>query len=374
VKTANVVVVAAIVSIIVLSSAMMYAVFPPTRSPQSKNSITIIDALGRTVKIDLPVKKVIITGKSAFPIVTVAYMFHEAENLIYDVDPSIANVELFRMIDPTIESKANSQVGTSSPNVEDIASEKPDVVILKTSMQSDLGDSLEALRIKVVYVDFENLDSYMRDLVTLGKIFGDEQRGEEIANYYREIYENTLSRTSASENKPEVLFLYYSAKGGTISFNVPGKRFLQTSMIEAAGGRSFSEEFVGEGWNQVSFEQIARWNPDIIFLVTYSNSPSPSMVKENLLNDPIWKNIAAVSSGRIYAIPDDCGNMSALGSWDTPGSRWILGLRWMATKIRPDLFRDGGLENNVKEFYSNVYGLSDENVNQLVNQISGDFL
>jgi iron complex transport system substrate-binding protein len=374
VKTVHVIIVAAMVSIIFVSSAMVYAVFSPPKSPQSKNSITIVDALGRTVRIDLPVKKVIITGKSAFPIVTVAYMFPEAENLLYDVDPSVAGVELFRMIDPNIESKANSQVGTSSPNVEDIASEKPDVVILKTSMQSGLGDSLEVLGIKVVYVDFENIDSYVRDLVTLGKIFGDESRGEEIANYYREMYENTLSITSASENKPEVLFLYYSAKGGTISFNVPGKGFLQTSMIEAAGGRTFSEEFVGEGWNQVSFEQIASWNPDIIFLVTYSNSPSPSMVKENLLKDPIWKNITAVANGRIYAIPDDCGNLSALGSWDTPGSRWIIGLRWMATKIHPDLVRDGSLENNAKEFYSSVYGLSDENINRLVNQISGDFL
>jgi iron complex transport system substrate-binding protein len=97
-------------------------------------------------------------------------------------------------------------------------------------------------------------------------------------------------------------------------------------------------------------------------------------VKDNLLTDPIWKNINAVSSGRIYAIPDDCGNASALGSWDTPGSRWILGLRWMATKIRPDLFSDAGLENTVEEFYSGVYGLSDEKVNQLINKISGDFL
>jgi iron complex transport system substrate-binding protein len=301
-------------------------------------------------------------------------MFPEAENIIYDVDPSLANVKLFKTIDPSIESKANSQIGTSSPNVEDIASEKPDVVILKTSMRSGFGDSLEALGIKVVYVDFENLDTYLRDLVTLGKIFGDEQKGEEIAKYYSEIYENTLSETSAGGERPGVLFLYYSTKGGAISFNSPGKGFLQTSMIEAAGGRSLSEGFVGAGWNQVSFEQIANWNPEIIFLVTYSNSPSPSMVKENLLNDQIWKNITAVASGRIYAVPDDCGNTSALGSWDTPGSRWIMGLKWMATKIRPDLFNGVDLVNNAKEFYSTMYGLSDENVEQLVNQISGDFL
>jgi iron complex transport system substrate-binding protein len=374
VRTVHVVIIAAIMSIIVISSAMVYAVFSPGKSPQSKNSITVIDALGRSVKIDLPVKKVIITGRSAFPIVTVAYMFPEAENLVYDVDPSMANVELFKMIDPNIESKTNSQLGTSSPNIEDVAREKPDVVILKTSMKSGFGDSLELLGIKVVYVDFENLDSYLRDLVTLGKILGDEQRGEDIANYYREMYENTLARTSAGENRPEVLFLYYSTKGGTISFSAPGKGFLQTSMIEAAGGHSLSEEFAGTGWNQVSFEQIASWNPDIIFLSTYSNSPSPFTLKENLLNDPIWKNITAVASGRIYAIPDDCGNMSALGSWDTPGSRWIIGLQWMATKIRPDLFQGIDLKNNVKEFYSSVYGLSDENVNQLVNLISGDFL
>jgi hypothetical protein len=45
----------------------------------------------------------------------------------------------------------------------------------------------------------------------------------------------------------------------------------------------------------------------------------------------------------------------------------------MATKIRPDLFQDVDFENNVKEFYFSMYGLSDENVNQLINQITGDF-
>jgi iron complex transport system substrate-binding protein len=374
VKTFHIIIIAAIVSIIVISSAMVHAVFSPGKSSQAKNSITVIDALGRSVKIDLPVKKVIITGKSAFPILTVAYMFPDAENLVYDVDPSLANVELFKMIDPNIGSKSNSQMGASSPNVEDVAREKPDVVIIKTSMKSGFGDSLESLGIKVVYADFENLDTYLRDLLTLGKIFGDESRGEEIANYYREMYDNTLSRTSAGGDRPEVLFLYYSTKGGTISFNAPGKGFLQTSMIGAAGGHSLSEEFAGEGWNQVSFEQIASWNPDIIFLVTYSNNPFPSMVKDNLLNDPLWKNITAATTGRIYAIPDDCGNLAALGSWDTPGSRWIIGLQWMATKIRPDLFQDVDLENNVRGFYSGMYGLSDENRNQIVNQITGDFV
>jgi len=362
-----------IILLLLVTLLSAYFLVRQRETPGTHASITVTDALGRTVQIALPISKVIITGKGSWPIVTVAYMFPSAKNLLYGLS-ELTDVPLLRMVDPDIESKIVPTMG-GIPNVEEIAAENPDVVILKTTMKSRLGDQLEELGINVVYVDLEDLDSYLRDVMVLGKIFGDEAKAEKIVEYYNETYHFVLSRTFtlANDEKPRVLLLYYSAKGGTVSFKVPGERWLQTFMIETAGSYSLSKESPGTGWNTVSFEQIAEWNPDIIFVVTYSGSPSAEDVKNMLLQDPQWQSMKAVISGKVYAVPHDCNNVGALGSWDTPGSRWILGLEWMATKIQPSLFQDVNMTEEAKSFYMEMYGLSERDAATVVEAVCGDF-
>jgi len=348
--------------LLILCLTAYYAWLSPN---QNEGTIMVTDALGRTVKIKTPINRVIITGKSAWPILTVAYMFPNAKNVLYGLSPSI-NVPLFQKIDPNITSK----IVSTELSVEEIANAKPDVVILKSTMKK-LGDQLEELGISVVYVDFENLESYLRDLKVLGKVFMNETRGEELAKFYNDTYNVIISKTKklADTEREKVLFLYYSTKNG---YQAPGNGWLQTFMIEAAGGYPLSKEISGTGWNTVNFEQIASWNPDIIFLVTYSNSPTSSNVKKQLLENATWSSISAIQNKTVYAVPDDCV-VGALGSWDCPGSRWILGLQWMAKKIHPELFSDLDIIEEAKRFYMELYGLSEEAANEIIGRITGDF-
>ncbi len=357
-------------TIAVLLIAAFAAAYLIWQNPLTKeDSITVTDALGRTIQIKTPITKVIVAGKNSWPIITVAYMFPNAKNLLYAISGNM-NVSLFRMIDPDMTSKI---VTTPAEDLgaEELAKMKPDVVILKSTMKK-LGDSLEALKIKVVYVDFETLETYIRDVKVLGKIFMDEMKAEEIVNYYNETYYSILSQIPAEGKREKVLFLYYNTRGGTISFQVPGQGWLQTFMIETAGGYPLSNELFGTGWNTVSFEQIANWNPDIIFLVTYSKSPVASEVKNWILNNAGWEDISAVKNGKVYAVPHDCENVGALGSWDCPGSRWIIGLQWMAKKINPSIFGNLDITNEAKIFYMKMYGLNEYEANIIVNEISGD--
>ncbi|MEM4201787.1 MAG: ABC transporter substrate-binding protein, partial [Candidatus Hadarchaeum sp.] len=317
-----------------------------------------------------------ITGKSAFPITSVAYMFNSAPKVLYGLDQRTTNVPLFRAVDPSIDAKtvsADLGAGSDAPNVEELAKLDPDLVIFKTAVKLQVAESLESLGISVIYVDLENIDSYLRDIRLLGKIFGEESRASNLASYYEEKYRYVLSKTATLKpsQRPRCLFLYYSTKGGTISFNAPGPNWLQTSMIETAGGYSLSKELVASGWNTVSFEQIAQWDPEIIFVVTYSEEPSPLEVKDNILNDLLWRNVTAIKEGKIYAVPDD-SHLIAIGSWDAPNSRWILGQLWMAKKIQPTLFADLDLTAEVKQFYMNMYGLNEKSAGEIIQQITGD--
>ncbi|MEM3550610.1 MAG: ABC transporter substrate-binding protein [Candidatus Bathyarchaeia archaeon] len=360
-----------IILIVLIGFLGIYLFSWQRENPTGKGRIEVTDALGRTVEIALPVKRVIITGQSAWPIITVAYMFSNAKSLLYGLGKDI-NVPLFQLVDPNIESKIDLDIYGTGPNLEAVASKNPDVVILKSTMKSNLGDPLEELGFKVVYVDFESLDSYMRDVLVLGKIFGDEIKAQEIARHYNKTYSLILSRTYKMYEKPKVLFLYYSTKGGTVSFQTPGAGWLQTFMIEVAGGCPVSGNLTGKGWNTISFEQIASWNPEVIFLVTYTDSPSATDVKNMLFEDPNWRWIKAVAQKRVYAVPHDCNNVMALGSWDTPGSRWILGLQWMALKIHPSIFSDVDITEEAKKFYMEMYGLNEDEAARVINGIKGD--
>ncbi|MCK5671801.1 MAG: ABC transporter substrate-binding protein, partial [Spirochaetales bacterium] len=47
-------------------------------------------------------------------------------------------------------------------------------------------------------------------------------------------------------------------------------------------------------------------------------------------------------------------------SWDQPDSRWILGLKWLAKQIHPELFSDLNIEEMTRAFFKDLYFLTDE--------------
>ena len=361
--------------IIFVSAILLVSIYASAASlfnddAEQDEYITITDALGRDVQVYLPVRKVIVAGKANGLVLSVAYMFPSAAELLSDLDASLFNSPLFRQVDPDIDSKS---VLEDRLNIEEIVAQEPDVVVLKSYMKSNVGDPLENIGTTVVYVDLEGLDSYLRDILVLGKIFGDEERAERISSYYEEKHRSILDKTKNLDDvdRPRVLHLYYDQRGDSISFMTPGASWLQTSMIHVAGGYPLSVELEGSGWNIVSFEQIARWNPEVIFIVTYTGDPSPSDVKETLTSDPLWEEIDAIANDRVYAVPDDCNFQGGLGSWETPGSRWITGLLWMAEKIDAT-HMDVDVREEIERFYVDFYGLDEVQAAEVIEGISGD--
>lgn len=61
-------------------------------------------------------------------------------------------------------------------------------------------------------------------------------------------------------------------------------------------------------------------------------------------------------------------------SWDQPDPRWILGLQWLVGKLHPGLGATAELEKKVVEFYSFVYGLSAQRIEEaILPMIRGDY-
>jgi iron complex transport system substrate-binding protein len=133
--------------------------------------------------------------------------------------------------------------------------------------------------------------------------------------------------------------------------------WLQTTMVEMAGGQPvWADANPGNGWTQVTLEQIAAWDADQIFVVSYF--ADPAQVVDSMKADPNWQAIRAVKEDALYAFAGD------LYLWDQPDPRWILGLTWMAAKLHPDLFPGLDMTAEAKIFYQALYGLDADFVEQ----------
>jgi len=310
--------------------------------------IVVTDALGRQVTLPGPPQRIVITGKALIMIANAAYTFPEASRCIAALgNTSQGSGNFIAIIDPAYANKAIIEQDTSA---EQIAALQPDLVILKSYLAETAGKPIETLRIPVVYVDFETPEQYTRDLAILGQIFQDESRAQEVAAYYQSRVEQIQAAVENVAAKPKVLMLYYSDRDGSVAFNVPPLSWMQTRLVEIAGGLPvWADANPGKGWTQVSLEQVAAWDADHIFIISYNKNASE--VVSALKNDPQWQFLHAVQEGRLHAFPSD------LYSWDQPDTRWILGLTWLARRLHPERFPNLDIVADAQQFYQTLYGL-----------------
>jgi len=129
---------------------------------------------------------------------------------------------------------------------------------------------------------------------------------------------------------------------------------MQTVEVETAGGRPVWLDSAAptDGWTVTNLEQIARWDPDKIFVVVWYTM-DPQEVIDGLKADPQWSQLRAVKNNEIYAFPQD------IFGWDQPEPRWILGMTWLATRIHPDRFQDIDMTAEVMAYFSELYGMDE---------------
>jgi iron complex transport system substrate-binding protein len=329
-----------------------YGFIPAVTGSASSDGFMVTDALGRAVRFEKAPEKIVLAGKALFMVADAIYLFPEAGKRIVALGSTTQGSGNFiPMIDPTFDAKITLD---SSAGPEQIAAAQPDCVIMKSSNANSLGKPLEALNIPVVYLDFETPEQYQRDLKTLGQLFQNPEQAAKLAAYYQgkaDAIAETISGLT-DEQKPNTLLLYYSEKDGAVAFNVPPMGWMQTQQIQMAGGYPVWEDAnPGSGWTKVNFEQIAAWNPDVIFVVAYS-SPINEVVTK-LKADPQWQGLKAMKDNKVYGFATD------VYSWDQPDTRWTLGLAWVASKLHPDLFPALDITREAQAFYQELYGMDE---------------
>ena len=332
----------------------------------ASGELVVVDTLGRTVTFAEPPQRIVIAGRGTYMVTGAMFAFPAAQSQMAAIeggrfnDPTI----FLPLVDPTF---ADKTILERNAGPEQIAPVNPDAIVLKTSAQ-ELGASLEQLGVPVVYVDMESVDQYFTDLNTMGALLNTPERTEELIAYYQERLDRVAAGLAevADGDKPSVLVIQYSEEGGEVAFEVPPAEWIQTRLVELAGGTPiWTEASEGGGWATVNLEQIAAWNPDKVFVIAYQTDAAETV--ELLKASPEWQALAAAQNDEIYGFPAD------FFTWDSPDPRWILGLQWLAAKIHPDQFADLDILQEVRSFFAEVYGLDAASIEaNILPSLTGD--
>ena len=328
--------------------------------------ITLTDASGKELSFSAPPERLVFAGRASQILIHAAYLFPEAIDRVAGMEQrSQRGTSMLPLIDPKYEQKTQFERDAAA---EQIAPVHPDAVLMKTYMAERLGDPLEQLDIPVIYLDLETPEQFFRDVESLGALFDNPERAEEVKSFYQARLDQVETALTGLklEDRPSVLLIQYDTRSGEVAFNVPSANWLQTVLVELAGGEPvWTEAVTSGGWTVVNFEQIAAWDPDLIMVVNYFDDPGIAVAE--LRQDTKWQALRATQEDNIYAFPGD------FLSWDQSDTRWILGLQWLATKIQPDRFQSLNMLDEVKTFYEEMYGLDAETFEaEVLPLITGD--
>jgi len=186
--------------------------------------------------------------------------------------------------------------GWSNTNLEQVASLKPDLVVVAEAQASFVKDKLDALKIPTLVVPSRSVADALASIELIGRAVGKEAEAERLLAETRAKLDAVRERT---RDLPRVRVL-------CIVDRVPGTlRGLYTAtdgsflaqLIEIAGGKSVAPK-TESGFGQISKEAVVSLNPDVIIDMVQSLEDS------RLAEDPklVWRELEQVKAVRNYRV------------------------------------------------------------------------
>ncbi|MEV6716210.1 ABC transporter substrate-binding protein [Lentzea sp. NPDC051208] len=214
--------------------------------------------------------------------------------------------------------EAYAKVPVLSPKVltsEPLRAANPDVVVasfkeLFTADRAGTRDELSNLGVPT-YVSAVNcpdgttppFERLFRDYENLGKILGVTDRATQLANEQRAVVAEVEAAGAKRQQGLKVAWVYSVFKGVPY---VAGKDALASQMSKLAGTTNVFDD-VAQEWPEVSWEEVARRNPDVIVIGDLSERGNPgdkasekiAMMREH----PVMSQLAAVRDNKIIELP-----------------------------------------------------------------------
>lgn len=317
---------------------------------QKKTTQEIVDMAGRKVTIPSKIKKVY----SVSPIGT-TFMYTLAPEKIAGLNYKLSDGEK----EYTNDTYKNLPVlggnfgQGQTMNKEEVLKVKPDIILNMgdlTKLTVEDSDKIQKdLDIPVVYVTGD-LDKMDKAYEFMGKITGDTSKAKELGDYCKKTY-GEIKEIAAKIPEDKKVKVYYAE--GPKGLQTDPKGSTHTQLLDLVGATNVADLQIKQGYgrNEVSIEQLLKWNPETILVCFDQGFAGPSQSPYKVISsDSNWSNIKAVQNKKVYVIP-----YSPYNWFDRPPSVIrILGAKWLGNLLYPDYYKYD-IKTETKEFYDRFF-------------------
>ena len=198
-------------------------------------------------------------------------------------------------------------VGTAmSPDMEIVASLKPDWILSPVSLKSDLQPKYEAIDTDWAFLNLRSVPGMYRSIQELGEIFDRQEQAQKLVDEFTEFY-NEYKQKNEGKDHPKVMIL----------MGLPGSYIIATpnsyvgSLVELAGGENVYSD-TNQEFLTVNTEDMKTKEPDIILRAAHALPDQVvEMFNKDFAENDIWQHFDAVKNGRVYDLTYEYFGMSA---------------------------------------------------------------
>lgn len=322
---------------------------------QLSGTHVVVDHAGNQVEVPNKIERVVI---DQIPILStyMAYFKGSAPHIVGysgSFKETISETAL-KNIAPELLESSDTVYAQSDLNIEEIIKLKPDVIFYnannKEHAQILASSGIPSIGFATVGADSpaDPIERYKQWLMLLEDVFGEKGKMDGFIEAGDKIVIDVKNRIEniPEDKRPSSMILFKLIDGVP---QVSGKGVFGDYWLQHLGVKNVAEE--AKGFAQVSFEQIYKWNPQILFI------NGPGLLKLNR-QDVIENKVEGIDFSTIQAVKDERVYNTTLGMWNwfTPNPDAPLVLAWLACNTYPEEFSDYPLETVIRDYYKNFYG------------------
>ncbi|MBD8035634.1 heme ABC transporter substrate-binding protein IsdE [Solibacillus sp. A46] len=194
------------------------------------------------------------------------------------------------------------------PDAEIIKSLNPTEVLSVSTLEYDLKDKFEQLKIPVDFVDLTSIEAMMEEITVLGERYNRVEEAE-LLNAELQTEIDAVKVAASDKEKPRVLIL----------LGVPGSYLVATEnsyagdLVRLAGGENVMAGQEAE-YLPSNTEYLYSSNPDIILRLAHGMPDEViKMFDEEFVENDVWKHFNAVKNGQVFDLEEELfGTTAAL--------------------------------------------------------------
>lgn len=191
--------------------------------------------------------------------------------------------------------------GWNNPNMEQIASLRPDLVVFSDAQAQFVKDKLEAAGIRTLAVPSQTLEDAYKSIELIGAATGEEEAARRLLEQTRASVE-TVRLATERLPKRRVLCVVDRVPGTLRDLYTAGGDSFIAQLIRIAGGEPISPP-ARQGWGKMQKEAVVALDPDVV-LDLMMQPPTGGLSEDTLA---VWRELPtlrAVREGRVYPVRD----------------------------------------------------------------------